>query len=105
MEQEKNKYAILCLLNHKNRLGSEIKSWHDMALKQYYFVDPEPIYEKLDEMEEEGMISSVGPRDGSEPAQKIYQITDNGKEEFNQWREGTRHTRLVNQYQNRARRL
>jgi len=105
MEKEKNKYAILCLLNHENRLGSDIKSWHDTALRQYYFVDPEPIYDKLDQMEKEGVISAVGPCDGLEPAQKTYQLTDSGKVEFDEWREGTRHTRLVNQYTNRARRL
>jgi len=103
MEEEKNKYAILCLLNHKNRLGNDIKIWHDYALKNYYFVDPDPIYPKLNELEMQGLICPIESSDGLEPAQKTYQITDKGREDFNVWRDETRHVRLTIHYLNRFR--
>jgi DNA-binding PadR family transcriptional regulator len=87
MKEEKTKFGVLCLLNTKQCLGCDIKSWQEYAATHNYFVDQDPIYPKLDEMEAQGLISPVGSCAGLKPEQKTYQITDQGRQEFNHWKD------------------
>jgi DNA-binding PadR family transcriptional regulator len=101
METEKTKYAVLCLLNHKNYLGGELKTWHEYAMKNHFFVNPEPMYDELNKLEAAGLISPAGATAGLDIAQKLYQITDKGYQDFNLWRDDPRHIRLTVLYLNR----
>lgn len=87
MINEKTKYGVLCLLNNKSCMGSDIKTWHEYGMRNNYFTDPDPIFPKLAELEKLGWISTVGSSEGLEPAQKTYQITDAGRKEFFRWRD------------------
>ncbi|SHO44594.1 PadR family transcriptional regulator [Anaerocolumna xylanovorans] len=85
IKKNKTRYVILGLLNEEHLSGYEIKRIIDTRLSFFWSESFGQIYPQLKELETEGLIAAFHQPDSNSKASKKYTITDQGKEELQQW--------------------
>ena len=77
--------SILLALKQKPSYGYELIS----VIPQFGFVEgqapPGMIYRHLRDLEENGLVSSAWETDGSGPAKRVYQLTNEGVQVLGYW--------------------
>jgi PadR family transcriptional regulator, regulatory protein PadR len=83
---------LLLLLLEKPSHGYELM---DRLARAGEMPDPDPglLYRTLRLMEEEGLVTSAWNTEGSGPARRLYQVTDEGVEFLHAWAATIRQTR------------
>lgn len=82
--EKKNNYVILGLLSHTTMTGYEIKKRLETTMRFFWNASYGSIYPTLQELEEEGKISSVKSNENGRD--KItYMITDTGRTDLQEW--------------------
>lgn len=82
------RHALLGLLSQKPRHGYELRAAFEAVVggAQAWDVKPAQIYTTLDRLEESGLVerhSDLGQ--GSEPARRIYALTEAGRAALHEW--------------------
>jgi DNA-binding PadR family transcriptional regulator len=79
-------YVILGLLRQQERTGYDLKTeCFDHCLVHLWPADQAQIYRTLDKLESHGWITCTVEIQRDRPNRKIYQITETGEAELNQW--------------------
>jgi DNA-binding PadR family transcriptional regulator len=81
----KTRYVILGLLNEEHLSGYEIKRIIDTRLSFFWKESFGQIYPELKKLETEGFIISTEQQCNSRKESKKYEITDQGRNELQQW--------------------
>jgi poly-beta-hydroxybutyrate-responsive repressor len=96
--------SILLALKQKPSYGYELIS----VIPEFGFMDgqapPGMIYRHLRDLEENGLVSSEWETDGTGPAKRVYQLTDEGVQVLDYWIDYLRNlaekmTRFIQTYQ------
>jgi DNA-binding PadR family transcriptional regulator len=82
--KNKSKYAILGVLCMKPCSGYDIKKFCDKTISHFWNENFGHIYPVLKQLLEEGFILPAD-KESSDDRRKIYQITEDGKQEFMNW--------------------
>jgi len=77
------KLLLLGLLNSSDMYGYQINEMIDQHLGTSVQLTKPTAYRYLNQLAEEGYISSTAEQDGNRPVRKVYSITPKGKEAFN----------------------
>ncbi|MHB8918747.1 MAG: PadR family transcriptional regulator [Desulfocucumaceae bacterium] len=78
-------YAIMGLLSYRPMTGYNLKQVFDNSISHFWHAHLSQIYRELSGMEEKGLVrSEVQPVEGR-PDRKVYNLTPEGEEKFNQW--------------------
>lgn len=83
--KNKTKYVILGLLNEEHLSGYEIKRIIDTRLSFFWSESFGQIYPQLKALANEGLIVASDQADRNGTASRKYMITEQGKEELQQW--------------------
>jgi Predicted transcriptional regulators len=81
----KTRYALLGLLNLKPGSGYDIKKTCDKSISFFWSENYGQIYPVLKQLEEEGLVCKETEYTEGRPARNIYFITEQGREELNDW--------------------
>lgn len=79
------KYAILGLLNQRPMHGYEIKKEFEQSVSFIWSINIGQLYTLLKKMEEEKSIIKEIVTQENRPDKLVYEITDKGKSELNDW--------------------
>lgn len=80
------KYALLGVLMESPQHGYEIKKSLDERMGAFWSLNVGQIYTTLDRLEKEGLVLYEEVAQYDKPDKKIYQVTDAGRAEFEDWR-------------------
>lgn len=78
-------YAMLGFLQSTPLSGYDMKKMFDNTIKHFWSADQSQIYRTLARLTEANFIKSETVINDGKPNSKVYYITDEGKEKFNQW--------------------
>ncbi|MDR3597957.1 PadR family transcriptional regulator [Clostridium sp.] len=81
----KTKYALLGILNNMSGSGYDIKKVCDTSIGHFWNENYGHIYPVLQKMDEEGLITKEVKQTEGRPAKNIYSITEQGRNELNEW--------------------
>lgn len=79
------KYAILGLLNDRPMHGYEIKRCFEEMVSNVWSINYGRLYPLLKRMEQEGLIKKETVVQENRPDKLVYEITEAGKEDLQQW--------------------
>lgn len=79
------RHAILGLLMQRPLHGYDIDGEFEKGLRNICHINISQIYAYLKSMEEQGWIESETVMQKSSPPKKVYQVTDAGRTEMEQW--------------------
>lgn len=79
------KYALLGFLNYESMTGYQLKKYFDESVSNFWNASLSQIYPTLNNMYEEGLVTSEEVELESSLNKKIYSITSKGKEELLKW--------------------
>ena len=79
------KYAILGLLNQNSMTGYDLALQFESALQEFWSAKHSQIYPELKKLTEEKMVCFEVAITGNVMKKKVYSITKEGKEEFEEW--------------------
>ena len=79
------KHGILGLLNYGDMTGYEIKEVFERSLNYFWTAQTSQIYRELQTIEKKGWAKSTRIEQAGKPDKKVFQITDEGKEELMHW--------------------
>jgi DNA-binding PadR family transcriptional regulator len=79
------KHALLGILTVKPMTGYELKQFFDSTVQHFWNAELSQIYPTLKHLEEQGWVEKRVEVQESRPNKKIYEITDDGKEEYTRW--------------------
>lgn len=78
-------YIILGLLCDKPMTGYDLKTFFNNSINFFWSAKLSQIYRELGKLEEQGYINHKIEKQEGRPDKKVYSITEEGKEAFNQW--------------------
>jgi len=78
-------HALLGLLNYKPSTGYDLKAAFENSINLFWNASLPQIYRTLSQMQKDGWLSFIIEHQEGKPSRKIYQLTDKGKEEFQNW--------------------
>ena len=79
------KYAILGLLNQKERSGYDLTKEFESTLNEFWNAKQSQIYPELKKLTEDGCVEYRVEISGTALEKKIYSITPKGREDFMAW--------------------
>jgi PadR family transcriptional regulator, regulatory protein AphA len=78
-------HALLGLLNYRPATGYELKKTFTQSIHFFWNATLPQIYRTLKQMEKQDWLTvSIEHQDGK-PSRKVYQVTDQGRAEFQRW--------------------
>ena len=78
-------HALLGLLNYRPATGYELKRTFTQSIHFFWNATLPQIYRTLKQMEKQDWLTvSIEHQDGK-PSRKVYQVTDQGRAEFQRW--------------------
>lgn len=78
-------HAILGLLTYKPMSGYDVKTFFEKSIEHFWPAQLSQIYRELGTLEKRGCVNShVEPQEGR-PDKKVYNITEEGREELLHW--------------------
>lgn len=79
------RYILLGLLSKKKMSGYELNQSFKNEIGEFWQAKHSQIYPELAKMEEQGIIKHEIAITGSKLEKKVYQLTEEGKEQLNEW--------------------
>ena len=79
------KHAVLGLLAEEPQHPYELKRAFDERVGSFWAVNYGQIYQTVDRLEQEGMISGANVAQRKRPDKRIFELTDRGRAEFKRW--------------------
>jgi PadR family transcriptional regulator, regulatory protein AphA len=79
------KHAILGFLSYKPMNGYDLKKAFDKSVRHFWPANQSQIYRTLSQMMDEGLLDVDVIEREDQLAMKIYQISENGKQELHHW--------------------
>ncbi|MFV0559742.1 MAG: PadR family transcriptional regulator [Enterococcus sp.] len=79
------RYILLGLLSKKNMSGYELNQSFKNEIGEFWQAKHSQIYPELSKMEEQGVINHQVAITGTKLEKKVYHLTDNGREQLNNW--------------------
>jgi DNA-binding PadR family transcriptional regulator len=81
------KYALLGLLAHTPRHGYEMKQEFERTFSQMRAVSAGQVYAQMTRLAGEGKVSCETVEQKNSPARKVYQLTEEGRQDLMEWLE------------------
>lgn len=78
-------FGLLGLLRYQDNTGYDIAKMFEDSLNGFWHAQSSQIYRELNRMEEKGWVTSKNVIQNSRPNKKIYSITQEGLNAFNEW--------------------
>ena len=78
-------HAILGFLEYAPMSGYDLKKNFDQSVAHFWSATQSHIYKALEDLENEGLVTSQVIQQEGKPNRKQYQITDAGKAELQRW--------------------
>jgi PadR family transcriptional regulator, regulatory protein AphA len=78
-------HALLGLLSYKPATGYDLKAAFASSIGMFWNASLPQIYRTLGQMEKTGLLSFRIEQQEGKPNRKIYDLTDQGKKELNDW--------------------
>ena len=78
-------HAILGFLEYRPMSGYDLKKHFDRSVAHFWSATQSHIYKSLENLENEGLVSSQVIQQEGKPNRKQYQITDAGRTELRRW--------------------
>ncbi len=78
-------HALLGLLSYKPATGYDLKAAFESSINLFWNASLPQIYRTLSQMEKDGWLSFIIKHQEGKPSRKIYQMTDKGKKELQNW--------------------
>lgn len=82
------RFIILGLLSSKSMTGYDLKTFFKRSINFFWSAELSQIYRELSKLEKDGYISYKIEHQKGRPNKKIYSITGEGEEIFNEWLKG-----------------
>ena len=79
------KYALLGFLNYRPASGYDLKQYMDLSTSNFWHAKQSQIYTTLKKLEKDGMVISHIEPQQSRPNRRVYEITETGKADLNEW--------------------
>ncbi|MCD1295048.1 PadR family transcriptional regulator [Methanocella sp. CWC-04] len=79
------RYIILGLLSQGPKSGYAIKKWVELSISYFWDISYGQIYPTLRHLEQEGLATMKMETADKGPSSKVYNITDDGREELRKW--------------------
>lgn len=80
-------YAIMGLLSYKPMSGYDLKNVFDKSINFFWSAQLSQIYRDLGNLEAKGYVSAIVEAQEKRPDRKVYSITAEGRQSFQQWLE------------------
>lgn len=78
-------HAILGFLEFRPLTGYDLKKYFDQSIAHFWSATKSHIYQALEKLEKDGLVSSqIIPQEGK-PNRREYQITEAGRSELRRW--------------------
>lgn len=78
-------HAILGFLEFRPLTGYDLKKYFDQSIAHFWSATKSHIYQALEKLEKDGLVTSqIIPQEGK-PNRREYQITDTGRSELRHW--------------------
>lgn len=81
----KTRYSLLVMLSIQPMSGYDMKQYTEEVLSNFWSESYGQIYTNLKVLIKEGLASASEVRDDNKPVKTVYQITDKGREELQNW--------------------
>lgn len=78
-------YALLGLLSYQSMTGYELKKLFDESISNFWYASLSQIYRELAALEKKGLLTSAIQQQSDRPDKKIYSITEDGRQVFQNW--------------------
>jgi PadR family transcriptional regulator, regulatory protein AphA len=78
-------HALLGLLSYQPATGYDLKAAFTNSIGMFWDASLPQIYRTLNQMGENGLLSSSIEHQEGKPSRKIYELTDKGKSELREW--------------------
>lgn len=78
-------HAILGFLEYRPMSGYDLKKHFDRSVAHFWSATQSHIYKSLENLENQGLVSSQVIQQEGKPNRKQYQITDAGRTELRRW--------------------
>lgn len=82
------KYGLLGILARRSQHGYELRRTFERATGGFWRLNPGQIYQSLDALEAEGLVSHQVEAHDSAPDRKVYAVTEPGRRALAAWLEG-----------------
>lgn len=79
------RYALLGLLSYHDLTGYELKKMFDESIRNFWYASISQIYRELNTLEKDGHVSSVIQPQTDRPDKRVYSISPEGKQAFQEW--------------------
>lgn len=80
-------YAIMGLLSYKPMSGYDLKNVFDKSINFFWSAQLSQIYRDLGNLEAKGYVSAIVEAQEKRPDRKVYSVTPEGRQSFQQWLE------------------
>ncbi len=78
-------HAILGFLEFRPMTGYDLKKYFDQSIAHFWSATKSHIYQALEKLEKDGLVTSqIIPQEGK-PNRREYQITETGRSELRRW--------------------
>lgn len=81
-------FGLLGLLKYQESTGYDLAKKFEDSLNTFWHAQSSQIYRELNRMEEKGWVASRSVIQSSRPNKRVYSITQNGINAFNEWING-----------------
>lgn len=78
-------FGLLGLIRYQDSTGYELARMFEDSLNSFWHAQSSQIYRELNRMEEKGWVTSRTVIQNDRPNKKIYSITQDGLDVFNEW--------------------
>ena len=78
-------HTILILLRETTQTGYELSKIFEDALSCFWKASHQQVYRELSKMEAQGFVKSEAIPQQGKPDKKLYQITESGRQELEDW--------------------
>jgi len=82
------KYGLLGILARRSQHGYELRRTFERATGGFWRLNPGQIYQSLESLESDGLVSHRVEAQGATPDRKVYAVTEDGRRALAGWLEG-----------------
>lgn len=79
------KYVLLGVLSYQPLTGYQLKQFMDNAAGHFWYAQTSQIYRTLDQLEQDGLLTSSIQAQDERPDRRLYQITPAGQTDLRAW--------------------
>lgn len=79
------KQILLGILNYQSMTGYDVKQFMDGSTAHFWYAQASQIYKALDQLENEGLLTSTIEQQDTRPNRRVYHITEQGRAALQTW--------------------